>query len=373
MSTIIISETQVNKIKDRIIYENNLERAKYNWSNMTQDEKKLVLRIIETLYPKKHKVLKEAWWNTVMDVLGLVDPTPIVDTVNAISYFIQGDTLFGILSLVSAIPYGGDAIAKPVTGALKIGSRTTKELEMALNLAKTGKTDKAQEILSKLANKPGPVGYFLKTAGGPNGWAIKINKFLDEIPFGVFKGMKKTIQDYFTLLGNAATKSKRLSKLVNTASKDLKPQTIQNALDLLKNDKIFDIKTLNKPGFFGQVFFGGIPRIFRSAEGRRLKIMMQQTKWWLGFLDYIGLGNWVGVDEAIKEMGGEGNFYSQLEKYQQTPDAKQYFQDSFQGIEGANVPPPPPSSQSSSNQNSGDPFSSFIRRLFLGQINPLPG
>jgi hypothetical protein len=23
---------------------------------------------------------------------------------------------------------------------------------------------------------------------------------------------------------------------------------------------------------------------------------MQSTKWWLGFLDYVGLGNWVGAD-----------------------------------------------------------------------------
>jgi hypothetical protein len=371
MSTIILSETQISRIREKIVYESNLERAKYNWNRMSQDEKELVLRIVETLYPKKHKLIKEAWWNTVMDVLGLVDPTPIVDTINAISYFIQGETLFGILSLVSAIPYGGDVIAKPVTGALKIGAKSTKELELALKLAQTGKTVKAQEILTKLATKPGPVGSFLKTAGGTNGWAVKINKFLDEIPFGVFKGMKKTIQDYFTLLGNAATKSRKLGKLVTTAAKDVKPQSIQNALDLIKNTKVFDVATLNKPGFFGQVFFGGIPRLFRSAESRRLKIMMQQTKWWLGFLDYIGLGNWVGVDEAIKEMGGEDKFYSEMEKYQQTPDAKKYFEDSFEGSE---TPPPPSSSsaQQSDSKETSDPFSSFIRRLFLGQINPLP-
>ena len=34
--------------------------------------------------------LNEAWYNTVMDVVGLADPTGVVDIVNGISYFTQG-------------------------------------------------------------------------------------------------------------------------------------------------------------------------------------------------------------------------------------------------------------------------------------------
>lgn len=370
MSDFILTKDQYYNLKNNLISENKIELAKHNWQNMSENEKQLVLKIVEHLYPKKHKVLKEAWWNTVMDVIGLVDPTPIVDTINAISYFIQGDTLFGILSIISAIPYAGDVVAKPVTGALKVGSVATKELKAALDLAKVGKTVESQAKLVALAKQPGPVGKFLRSAGGPGGWATKVNKFLDEIPFGVFKGMKKTIMDYFTLLGNAGTKSKQVASLLSTASRTAKPQDIQKVLDVIKTTKVFDPKTLSKPGILGQIF-GGIPRLFRSPEGRRLKIMMMQTKWWLGFLDYIGLGNWVGVDEAIKQLGGEKEFYDKLNQYQQTPEAKQNFDDSFEGE--LSQQQYTQQTQSSGSQSSGDPLSNFFRKLFLGQINPVPG
>ena len=71
--------------------------------------------IAEKKYEKKD-LINEAWYNTVMDVLGIIDPTPIIDIINATSYFIQGDTLFGVLTIVSAIPYAGDIVAKPVLG-----------------------------------------------------------------------------------------------------------------------------------------------------------------------------------------------------------------------------------------------------------------
>ena len=66
----------------------------------------------------KKDTINEAWYNNVMDVVGIVDPTPITDTINAVSYFMQGETLFGVLTLVAALPfYVGDVVAKPVVGA----------------------------------------------------------------------------------------------------------------------------------------------------------------------------------------------------------------------------------------------------------------
>jgi hypothetical protein len=97
----------------------------------------------------------------------------------------------------------------------------------------------------------------------------------------------------------------------------------------MKSEKVFDIAALSKPGFFSKTFFGGIPRIFRSPEGRRLKIMMQQTKWWLGFLDYIGIGNWVGAEEVVKRLGSEAEMIKSMENYQKTPEAQQYYKESF--------------------------------------------
>jgi len=349
---------------------------------ITEDQLILIKQnLIAEKKQNEGKVINEAWYNNVMDIVGIVDPTPITDTINAISYFIQGDTLFGVLSLVAAVPFFvGDVVAKPVMGAMKIGSKATKELEAALKLAKTD-SKAAGEIIGRLAKDPGPVGKFLQSAGGTGGWAEKVNSFLKEMPVGPFKGMKNTIMDYFTLLGRAGTKSKTISGLSKTLEADLKMgksgvKEIQQLKDIMKTDKVFDVAALSKPGFMSQTFFGGIPRIFRSPEGRRLKIMMQQTKWWLGFLDYIGIGNWVGAEEVIKTLGSEAEMIKSMENYQKTPEAQQYFKESFK--EGQPTDPAQSVvnnvSQSVSSDNvQGDPLAKFLRGLFTGQLNPIPG
>jgi hypothetical protein len=265
-------------------------------------------------------------------------------------------------------------------GAMKIGSRATKELEAAIKLSKTNPA-KATEMISMLAKDPGPVGKFLQSAGGTGGWAEKVNSFLKEIPVGPFKGMKNTIMDYFTLLGRAGTKSKGVSGLAKSLEADMKLgkakiHDIETLRDIVKNEKVFDVAALSKPGFLSQTFFGGIPRVFRSPEGRRLKIMMQQTKWWLGFLDYIGIGNWVGAEEVVKKLGGEQAMNQAMENYQKTPEAQQYFKESFK--EGQSSDPAQNVadnvSQSVSSDNvQGDPLAKFLRGLFTGQLNPIPG
>ena len=140
MSQIIITESQLTRLN----------------SNLNEDQ------------------LNEAWYNTAMDILGLADPTGIVDIVNGISYFTQGDTLFGILSIISAVPYAGDVVAKPVMGALKLGSASTKTLQSALKAATKFPPGSPEYIaalksLDTLANSTGPVGKLLQSAGGPNG------------------------------------------------------------------------------------------------------------------------------------------------------------------------------------------------------------
>jgi hypothetical protein len=349
---------------------------------ITEDQLILIKQnLVAEKKQNKGKVINEAWYNNVMDIVGIVDPTPITDTINAISYFSQGDTLFGVLSLVAAVPFFvGDAVAKPVMGAMKIGSAATKELDVALKLAKTN-PKAAAEAISRLAKDPGPVGKFLQSAGGSSGWANKVNDFLKEIPVGPFKGMKNTIMDYFTLLGRAGTKSKGVSGLAKSLEVDLKMgkagvKDIQALKDLIKTEKVFDVAALSKPGFLSQTFFGGIPRVFRSPEGRRLKIMMQQTKWWLGFLDYIGIGNWVGAEEVVKRLGGEQAMNQAMENYQKTPEAEQYFKESFK--EGESSDPISSTADSvkqsvSSDNVAGDPLAKFFRGLFTGQLNPIPG
>ncbi len=349
----------------------------------TEDQLIVIKKSIidEKKYENKDLINEAEWYNTVMDVLGIIDPTPIVDIINSTSYFIQGDTLFGVLTLVSAIPYAGDIVAKPVLGALKIGGPSVKALESAIKLSKGAAVGSkeytaAAATIEKLAKEPGVIGSFLKKMGGSFG--DKVIKTIDEIPAGPFKGMKNTIKSYFQLLNNAGKKSAMFQKRAGVLAKNFQKGTASvKDVELLKNylktQKVFNPATLTKPGFFTNVFFGGIPRLFRSPSQRRLRILMQSTKWWLGFLDYIGLGNWVGAEELAKKMGDE-NFTKKVDEYNQTPEAKQNFEDQF-GSERTE-------SQTDNRQNTSsttsstpdiDPFAKFLRGLFTGQVNPIPG
>lgn len=352
---------------------------------ITESQLKRLQEIYRTSEDTEKETLNEAWYNTAMEILGLVDPTGVVDIVNGISYFVQGDMLFGVLSMVSAIPYAGDAVAKPVMGALKLGSKSTKTLQTALKTAQTAakgskKYDAAIDTLRVLSKEPGPVGKFLQAAGGATGWAQKLNKVLDAIPLGPFKGMKNALMDYITLLGRAGEKSvglqSRLKVLLQAPSAKNLQRNIPEIQKFLKTSKIFDAAALSKPGFLSQTFFGGIPRLFRSPDGRRLRILMQSTKWWLGFLDYIGLGNYVGVEEISKKMGDE-QFMKKLEQYQSTPQAQEYFNQEFpeQSQRQESQPPQSQNTEVNSSNNSVvlDPLAKFLKNLLMGQLNPIPG
>ena len=350
-------------------------------------ERQLALIKVKTLSEHTDEngelINEAAWYNTVMDILGIIDPTPIVDIVNATSYFIQGDTLFGVLSIVGAIPYAGDFVAKPVLGALKIGGPSVKALESAIKLSKGAAVGSkeykaATATIEKLAKEPGVIGTFLQKMGGSFG--DKVIKTIDEIPAGPFKGMKNTIKSYFQLLSNAGKKSAMFQKRAGVLAKNFQKGTaavkdVELLKNYLKTQKVFNPATLSKPGFFTNVFFGGIPRLFRDPSQRRLRILMQSTKWWLGFLDYIGVGNWVGAEELVNKMGNE-NFTKKVDEYNQTPEAKQNFEDQF-GSEGMGAQTNNQQSTSSSSPTSSepnlDPLAKFLRGLLTGQLNPIPG
>jgi hypothetical protein len=288
-------------------------------------EKQLAF-ITEQLKSNNKEVITEAqWYNLVGDILGIADPTGVVDVVNGISYFSQGDHLFGLLSIISAIPYAGDVVAKPVMGALKIGGTATKELKAALKLAEVGKTVEAGAVLSKLAEKPGIVGKFLQSA---KSWAPKVAQKIDKLPAGPLKGFKTTIIDYLKLLENAGAKSVKFQKATGNLAKYMgnaaKPaENIKALQTLLKDEKIFS--GLTKKGPLANIFLGGAPRLFGN---RRMRILMRQTKWWLGFLDYIGVANFVGPDELSSKMS-ESEIAKKMNDYNQTPEAKKYAEEDF--------------------------------------------
>jgi hypothetical protein len=289
------------------------------------NEKQLAF-ITEQLKSNNKEVITEAeWYNLVGDILGIVDPTGIVDVVNGISYFSQGDHLFGLLSIISAIPYAGDVVAKPVMGALKIGGTATKELRVALKLAEAGKTAQASAALVKLSKKPGIVGKFLQSA---RVWAPKVAQKIELLPGGLLKGFKKTIIDYLKLLQNAGSKSVRFQKRVGNLAKNMNKavnpaENIKSLQNFLKTEKV--AVGLAKKGPLANIFLGGAPRLFGN---RRMRILMRQTKWWLGFLDYINVANFVGPDELADEMS-ESEITRKMNEYNQTPEAKKYAEEDF--------------------------------------------
>jgi hypothetical protein len=359
----IINENQfklvVKNLRQRQI---SLIESKLN--EMSSDEKELVFEIIKVIYPHKKEKLNEAWYNTFMDILGIVDPTPVVDTINAISYFSQGEHLFGFLTLIAAIPIAGDFIGKPVLGALKMGKAGTAELKIAMEAAKLGKTAEAAATLTKLAEKPGVVGSFLQNA---KNWAPAIASKVEKLPGGIFKGFKNTILDYLKLFENASLKSVKIGKEAGRLATKFKSGTgtakeVENLMKIMKSEKILDPKLLSNPGLFSQVVYGGVPRLFGN---RRMRILMGQTKFFFGFLDFLGIGNFVGPDEVAKMVGGEEEMMRKMAEYQKTPQAQQYFKEEFE-----NNPEFKAQMKSAEEETKKDGASEFIKQLLGSLLTP---
>ena len=143
----------------------------------------------------KKQLLKEyKWYNTLLDFVGIVDPTGAADFINSISYFRQGEIFFGFLSLASIIPYAGDIVAKPVVALVKMGKGSFKTMNAAIKAGSATKTAAA-------ATKLGPEAVtFTKWMGSSS-----VGKFLTGLGkkisnFGIFgfKPFSKVGQDIAT-------------------------------------------------------------------------------------------------------------------------------------------------------------------------------
>lgn len=339
-------------------------------SNFIISEKQLKSLVINKsgFFPKyKSKLQNEDFTTGTLEVVSALDPTGVSDLVLAFVYFKRDDDLFGWLTLLGAFPFIGAPIVTPLKMALKVNSGLAKRIELSIKAMKNGDPKKAERLLQPLRQKQGFISEFIQKFGGPNGWSEKIIKTINETPdLVVFGPLKTLISDWVKLLGNLGTKSLKVNNLVQKMGPNLKPLELNQIYRVLKNDNLFDPSMLRKPGWFSQTFAGGVPRIFRSPEGRRFRIMMESTKWWLGFLDFIGLANFVGVEETISNMGQE-NFYNELEKYNKTPEAQELLDQSINQDFG----PPPSYNQSlqgstslSTSSSGGDPIKSFFSNMF---------
>ena len=368
MAEIIINERQLQIIQDLITKEENLKLAEQNWARFNDEEKEMVVEMMKVLHPKKAMLIKEdKWYNTLGDVVGIFDPTGVVDAINGISYIGQGDYLFGFLSFVSAIPYAGDLIAKPVMGALKIGAPSAKALNGVMKLSKAGKSAEAAAELAKISKSGGIVGNFVSGVGK---YAGKIKDLVKRVPMP--GGMKRTITQWIELFEKGAIKGKTVRYGAGVFAKNMpkltKAQQIAGLEKLIKASKesgLFTSYRTTKGLFSWKTIFRGMPQLIgRNASVRSL---MRQTKLWAGFLDFLGLGNFVGPDEALKEMGQE-QLESKFAEYQKTPQAQEYAQESFGDAEIPDTQTQQPTSTSSSSKpaSSGNPIGDFFSSIFGG-------
>lgn len=370
MSEIIISEKQLGLIQDLIKKEENLKLAEHNWKRFSKEEKTMVLEIYKELYPEKTNLIKEdKWYNTLGDIAGIFDPTGLVDLVNGISYINQGDNLFGFLSLISAVPYAGDLLAKPMMGALKVGAPSAKALEGILKVAKTNPTKAAKE-LERITQTGGITGKFVEGVGKIGG---KLRGLVERIPLP--GGLKRTLLQWIDLFGNAAVKGKALratgAEIATGLAKNVPELTralqISKLAELTKAAKetkgLFSGYRTSKGILSWKTLFGGMPQLI--GRNKSVRALVRQTKFWAGFLDYLGIANFVGPDELISKMG-QPEMEKKLSEYQQTSQGKEYFEDSF-GEEQTQQQSSTPQQSTSKSTSQKNPIGDYFKSILGGE------
>ena len=295
-------------------------RLEDKWNALNEEEKDAVVQYSQILTGRKD-IIKEGWLNTVGDIVGIFDPTGVVDLVNGISYFVQGDNLYGTLSLVSAVPYLGDAIAKPIL----LGGKATKAGLSGLKTAMKG--GKAADIAAAAEKAGGKTAEFVKSA---DSWAPKVMSMLEKgrkIP--LVGRMFKRIQEWMKIM----TQASKDMKLAKASTKGVLPRSAFRNYGIDTSKNIFS-RMWQRGGFI---------------KNRKLSSLLFKTKVWLGFLDWVGVSNFVGPEEFEKEYG-EQYTEDAMSSYLSTPEGNAQFQQDFpQGVPSDDTDVPNNNSQSSTD------------------------
>lgn len=212
------------------------------------------------------------WYNTFLDFVGIIDPTGVADGINAISYYRQGDYLFSMLSLISLVPYVGDAVAKPFIGLMKAGKINKAATNTALksgNAAKLaeemGKTKVGKAFMDAVADKKS------------GGFIANILGKLSSIPgFGKFS---KDVKKYVELFGEASKVAAKTGK----------------------------VRVFRKSGL--------LTRMQRKG-------LLNRTKLWVKFITYLTDS---GVSDSDIENMDENKITSKFKDYLKTGEAFEFF------------------------------------------------
>lgn len=212
MSQYILTDTDFNQYLKNVYQDEQIKYLSEKLNELDKGEQMFIYEFISSLSPNKMKPLNESkWYNVLGDIVGFFDPTGIVDLINGISYFKQGDTFFGILSFISVLP-GMDFITKPVVGLMKGGSKLGKMFKGAVIAGDSVK-------MSKIAGKSGIIGKLVETVGT---WGAKLKglipRFLSR-GSKVSKGVTNQLSHTIDLFTNARKSGKTISRVPDALSR----------------------------------------------------------------------------------------------------------------------------------------------------------
>ena len=373
MTNKLLTESEVKDAILEIYKEEYSKVIEEKWSKLDKNDKTIVIEMLKVLNPKQAKQLNEnKWYNTLGDIVGIFDPTGVVDLINGVSYWRQGDKLYAVLSWVSVIPILGDAIAKPVVGVLKTGGAATKAFRGAVVAGDAVKIAETAKVAG------GPVAKMVEKAPSWGGKLLEILKTaVGKIP-GIGAPLVRSVEEFVGIFTKASRELKmqtnvvRDGKLINV-EKGLSSAEKQELMKYMEKEqsKLFSrhkgmknswLDYMKSDAKLGEKLSAGVPRIFGGNPATRS--LMRRTKTYLGFLDWLGIANFVGPDELLKKMP---NAEEKWDQYSKTEEAQKTWSD-----EMGDVPPPPSESgsgvsdmakQAVTNKVSGDAFSSLVGSL----------
>jgi hypothetical protein len=305
-------DPNLEKKIDEIYNEERIKIIQEKWDTLSGKDKRLVLEMLKQIYPEKSRLITEAkWYNTVGDIVGIFDPTGVVDLINGVSYWRQGDKLFAVLSWISVIPYVGDLIAKPVVGLFKLGGESAKLFKAASVAGDAAK-------MAEIAKQGGPLAGLLTKV---NTWAPKVLEPLargvKKIP-GIGPGMVKGVEDYIKLFKDASKNMDVAAQTaINLTAKGAKNPLTKAEADLLKDALKQSTQFRGFRDYTGKGgFSAGMGRLWGNRGTRGL---MRRTRWYLGLLDFLGVANFVGPDELEKKID---NLDQKVEDYSKTKQSQ---------------------------------------------------
>jgi hypothetical protein len=361
-----------SELKDKIVQIYKEEQYKIleeKWNKLSKEDKMFVVEFAKEIYPEQAKLIKESkWYNTVGDIVGIFDPTGVVDIVNGISYWRQGDKLYALLSLISAVPYLGDLIAKPVIGVMKLGGGAAKAFKAATL------TGDAVKIAGAARRAGGPIAKMVEKAPS---WGEKLVTFLKgsvgRVPM-LGSGLVKVIEEYVQIFGKAGKEMKagtEIGKGVIKSEKALSAVEKQELLKQMSKDQAFRGFRDYKGGLqsmSNKYISGGMGRLFGNRATRSL---MRRTKWYLGLLDWLGIGNFVGPEELENIVP---NLEERANQYSETPESQSLWNQEFaagQTTGSSVVPSLSTATQSASTAVKSDAFTSLLGSLLGGGTKAL--